>query len=259
MEQLNSEIDEFLSEYLPCSKPKYTEIERPFLTLTYAQSLNNKIGTKTASSLVLSCKESKALTHRLRTKHDAILIGVGTAENDNPCLNARIIDSQLSYSLELQPIPVILDPSFRLRLTHKSNIIFMSKNKWGHPPIILVAEKFSYQTYHKSSLDVLEEVGGKIVEVKTNVNGLFEWTDILRTLSKLKISSVMVEGGANVISSLLKEWELIDSIIITISPVFIEDRNDVIVRSASRLDKIKNVSWKKFGKDVVLAGKLSFQ
>ncbi|KTW31272.1 2,5-diamino-6-(ribosylamino)-4(3H)-pyrimidinone 5'-phosphate reductase [Pneumocystis jirovecii RU7] len=258
MEQLNSEINEFLTQYLPCSKSKQIHNEKPFLTLTYAQSINNKIGTRTASPFVLSCKESKTLTHKLRIEHDAILIGVGTAESDNPRLNARVLDSQTSYySLELQPIPVILDPNFRLKLTHESKIISMAKNKWGHPPIILVTENFNCQAYHKPSFDVLNAVGGKIIKVKTNINGLFEWNDILRTLLKLKITSVMVEGGANVISSLLKEWKLIDSIIITISPIFIEDRNDVVIKSANTLCQIKNISWKTFGKDVVLAGKLS--
>ncbi|KAG5513960.1 hypothetical protein PMAC_000582 [Pneumocystis sp. 'macacae'] len=255
---LENQINDFLAQYLPCSKSKQMHTKKPFLTLTYAQSINNKIGVRTGSAFVLSCKESKALTHKLRIEHDAILIGVGTAENDNPRLNARILGSQTSYcSLELQPIPVILDPSFRLKLTHKSKIIYMAKNKWGHPPIVLVAESFNCQEYHMPSFNILNAIGGKIIRVKTNVNGLFEWNDILCTLLKLKITSVMVEGGANVISTLLKEWKLIDSIIITISPIFIEDHNGVGIKSANTLCQIKNISWKTFGKDIVLAGKLS--
>ncbi|KTW30292.1 hypothetical protein T552_00767 [Pneumocystis carinii B80] len=258
MEQLNNEIEEFLSPYLPCLKSNDMNIKKPFLTLTYAQSLNCKIGTKTASPLVLSCLESKTLTHKLRIEHDAILVGVGTVESDNPNLNARISgSSELHYSLELQPIPIILDPSFRLKLTHESKIIQIAKNKWGRPPIILISENVNCNSCCKS-LNTLESVGGKIVRVKTNANSMFEWHDILCTLSKLKIQSVMVEGGASVISSLLKEWKLIDSIIITISPIFIGDDNSIGIEGIDTLCNFRNISWKIFGKDVVFAGNLSF-
>ncbi|QSL64630.1 hypothetical protein MERGE_001931 [Pneumocystis wakefieldiae] len=116
IERLNNEIKEFLSPYLPSLKSCDMNIKRPFLTLTYAQSLNSKIGTKSVSPLTLSCLESKILTHKLRVEHDAILVGAGTVKSDNPNLNARIFgSSELHYSLELQPIPIILDPNFQLK------------------------------------------------------------------------------------------------------------------------------------------------
>ncbi|EMR10771.1 hypothetical protein PNEG_00919 [Pneumocystis murina B123] len=257
MEQLNNEIKEFLSPYLPSLKSNDMNIKRPFLTLTYAQSLNSKIGTKTTSPLILSCLESKTLTHKLRVEHDAILVGAGTVESDNPKLNARISgSSELHYPLELQPIPIILDPNFQLKLTHESKIIHVAKNKQGRPPIILVSEDVNCNSCCKS-LNALESVGGEIVRVKTNVNGMFEWHDILCTLLKLKIESVLVEGGASVISSLLKEWKLIDSIIITISPIFVGDNDGIGIEGINSLCKVRNISWKTFGKDIVFAGNLS--
>lgn len=61
---------------------------RPFLTLTFAQSLDAKIAGSGGQQLALSCSESMVMTHWLRSKHDAILVGVGTALNDNPQLNS---------------------------------------------------------------------------------------------------------------------------------------------------------------------------
>jgi RibD C-terminal domain len=54
------------------------------LTVTFAQSLAGLGG----SQIALSCPESMEMTHRLRTKHDAILVGANTAINDNPQLNS---------------------------------------------------------------------------------------------------------------------------------------------------------------------------
>lgn len=61
---------------------------RPFLTLTFAQSLDAKIAGIGGQQLALSCNESMVMTHWLRSKHDGILVGIGTAVNDNPQLNS---------------------------------------------------------------------------------------------------------------------------------------------------------------------------
>jgi len=83
---------------------------RPYVTLTYAQSLDAKIAGVGGKQLILSGAESMLMTHwfaitsllsspqpqstllisshRMRTMHDAILVGIGTALNDNPQLNS---------------------------------------------------------------------------------------------------------------------------------------------------------------------------
>jgi hypothetical protein len=72
--------------------PIYSDIsllnDRPFNTLTFAQSLDGKIA-KQGQQVLISGKESMAMTHRLRTLHDGILVGIGTALVDDPQLNGR--------------------------------------------------------------------------------------------------------------------------------------------------------------------------
>lgn len=72
--------------------PIYSDIsllnDRPFITLTFAQSLDGKIA-KQGQQMLISGKESMAMTHRLRTLHDGILVGIGTALVDDPQLNGR--------------------------------------------------------------------------------------------------------------------------------------------------------------------------
>ncbi|CAK5280718.1 unnamed protein product [Mycena citricolor] len=61
---------------------------RPRVTLTFAQSLDAKIAGALGAQLILSGKESMVMTHWLRTMHDGILVGIGTALNDDPQLNS---------------------------------------------------------------------------------------------------------------------------------------------------------------------------
>ncbi|KAF7793459.1 hypothetical protein EIP86_004571 [Pleurotus ostreatoroseus] len=60
---------------------------RPYVTLTFAQSIDAKIAGKGGKQLALSGKESLVMTHWMRTMHDAIMVGIGTALNDDPQLN----------------------------------------------------------------------------------------------------------------------------------------------------------------------------
>lgn len=85
---------EFLSNIL--SPPIQPHTNRPHVTLTYAQSLDAKIAGANGNQLILSGKESLVMTHWLRTMHDAILVGVGTALNDDPQLNSMHICSSVS-------------------------------------------------------------------------------------------------------------------------------------------------------------------
>jgi 2,5-diamino-6-(ribosylamino)-4(3H)-pyrimidinone 5'-phosphate reductase len=62
---------------------------RPHITLTFAQSTDAKIAAIPGKQLILSGDESMQMTHWLRSMHDAILVGIGTALNDDPQLNSR--------------------------------------------------------------------------------------------------------------------------------------------------------------------------
>jgi 2,5-diamino-6-(ribosylamino)-4(3H)-pyrimidinone 5'-phosphate reductase len=69
--------------------------KRPFITLTFAQSLDGKIA-KRDQQILISGKESMAMTHRLRTLHDGILVGIGTALIDDPQLNGRHVTNEIT-------------------------------------------------------------------------------------------------------------------------------------------------------------------
>src|SRR5215211_6408039 len=63
---------------------------RPFVTLSYAQSVDGSIAARLGQPLALSGALAMTLTHQLRAAHDAILVGIGTVLADNPRLTVRL-------------------------------------------------------------------------------------------------------------------------------------------------------------------------
>ena len=62
--------------------------DSPHVCLSFAQSLDAKIAGTNGQQLQLSCPDSMLMTHHIRSLHDAILVGVSTAINDDPQLNS---------------------------------------------------------------------------------------------------------------------------------------------------------------------------
>ena len=74
---------------------------RPFVTLSYAQSIDGSIARRPGRPLALSGGPSRTMTHRLRSLHDAILVGIGTILADTPRLTVRLVSGN-------NPRPIIV-------------------------------------------------------------------------------------------------------------------------------------------------------
>lgn len=87
---LPSLTEEHASTENQSQRSQANELSRPFTTLTFATSLDSALSLAPGVRTALSGPQSKAMTHYLRFRHEAILIGVGTANADDPGLNCRI-------------------------------------------------------------------------------------------------------------------------------------------------------------------------
>lgn len=198
------------------------------------------------------------MTHYLRSKHDAILVGVGTAIADNPALNCRLE----GVGLEGQPIPVIVDPSARWAYADgEAECVRLAQKGKGKPPWIVTADVGPPEGASKLSL-----CGGRYVYVRRQPGDELDWCAILEELDTLGIKSVMIEGGARVINTLLQEkyLDLVDSVIITIAPVWLGEGGVTVTppRVASTdgtpqaTARLEDVKWQQYGNDIVMCGRM---
>ena len=176
---------EALKEITQLSEYYLDKSGRPLVSLCYAQSLDGSISDASKRPLELSGSDSMIFTHKLRTVHDAILVGIGTVLTDDPRLTVRLVQGK-------NPQPVILDSHCR---TPVSSYLMQ-----GHPvsPWIAITEKAP-----PSRRSALELQGASLLELKCNTQGNVNLDDLMQKLAEFQVRSLMVEGGSSVITSFL--------------------------------------------------------
>ena len=87
-------------------RPPAASDRRPFVTVSYAQSVDGSIAGRNRLPIRLSGPAAMRLTHRLRAVHDAILVGIETVLADDPRLTVRLVAGP-------NPRPIVLDTQLR--------------------------------------------------------------------------------------------------------------------------------------------------
>lgn len=261
-----------LDPHLPSADNTSSDAALPFVTLTFATSLDSSLALAPGTQTALSGPESKAMTHYLRSRHDAILIGVGTAVADNPSLNCRIegVGGYGGEGLKGQPRPIVIDPDVRWDFAaggQLAKVLQLAKEGKGRAPWVVISHQVDFPVGKER---VLEQLGGKLVTVRPTIlsqgRRMLDWEDVFHALKDEGIRSVMVEGGGAVINTLLRpQYEkLISSVIVTIAPTWL-GRGGVVVSPERPTDarwgsspavRLKDAVWHPFGEDVVLCGKI---
>lgn len=248
-----------LDAYLPLDPTPDTQQQqqqrRPHVTLTFATSLDSSLSLAPGVRTRLSGAESKAMTHHLRSRHAAILVGVSTVLADDPGLNCRIAGAE-----SRQPRPVILDPRLRWTPRREDKVLQLCRAGEGLAPLVLTGVP------PPAEPGVLEEHGGRYVHLDTGTSGMFAWSSVLAVLAEEGVHSLMVEGGGTVINTLLApgNQHLVDAVIVTIAPTWL-GRGGVVVSPDRVHDaqgqpvpaaRLADVRWCPLGEDVVLCGRL---
>lgn len=79
----------------------------PWVIAKWAQTIDGRIATRTGQSKWISNEKSRQAVHRLRSRVDAIMVGIGTVLADDPQLNVRQV------RVNRRPRAVVVDPSLR--------------------------------------------------------------------------------------------------------------------------------------------------
>lgn len=231
----------FIKPLLAAAPEHREKSGRPFVTLSYAQSLDGCISGRPGESLALSGRQSLRLTHQLRAAHEAILVGIGTVFSDNPRLNVRLVNGA-------NPRPVIVDSQLRLPLD--CNLVRLE----SRTPWIVTLENPD-----PDRRQALEGAGARILEVPGNDRGQVDLTVMLEMLADLGINSLMVEGGARIITSFLL-GRLADYIVLTVAPVLVGGLravSDLGIPDPASCLCLKNRGHRWLGEDLILWGELA--
>lgn len=215
---------------------------RPYVTLSYAQSLDGSIAARRGEQTIISGPEAGRLTHRLRAQHDAILVGIGTVIADDPQLTVRLVRGP-------DPQPVIVDS--RLRFPAWAKLLRGERRPW-----IATTEAAD-----RARQAALEAAGARVVRLPSGPNGLVSLPALLDYLHGRHIRSLMVEGGATVISNFLAA-HLADRLVLTIAPLMLGGLNavaDLGRLNGQVMPRLAQPRYQTLGKDMVLFGELEWE
>jgi len=214
---------------------------RPFVTLSWAQSIDGSLALEAGRGLALSGAESLSLTHAVRASHDAILVGIETLLVDDPRLDVRHWSGR-------SPAPVVLDSRLRTPLT--ARVLAAA----GPDRVVRIACTTAADEARGAPLAAR---GAHVLRLPAWPNGWVDLRALLDTLGAAGVERLMVEGGARVLTSFLRA-ALGDYAIVTMAPRFLGGLGAVGALDRARLPRFASVTTHRLADDVVLAGPLTW-
>jgi GTP cyclohydrolase II len=212
---------------------------RPYVALKYAQTLDGRIATRTGDSKWISGLEERRISHALRAASDAVLIGVGTVLTDDPQLTVRLVPGA-------SPLRVIFDST--LRIPRHARIL----DDDASTMVISTSDA------RAESRRALRDRSVAVHSVDAHPAGV-DASAALQLLRGLGVRSVLVEGGARVLTSFLKGG-LADRVIVGIAPTILgagtNAVGDLDIASVTDGLRITGASVYRAGDDLLLAGDL---
>jgi 3,4-dihydroxy 2-butanone 4-phosphate synthase/GTP cyclohydrolase II len=174
--------------------------DRPYLVVKYAQSLDGRIATITGDSKWISGEEQRSVSHALRAACDSVMVGVGTVLRDDPRLTVRLVPGA-------SPLRVVLDSTLRI----PSTALVLDGD-----PVTFV---FTTDRAAHSDRERLRALGVNVRTVPGSSAGV-DLPATLRVLRELGVRTLLVEGGATMITSLLGD-RLVDRLIVGTAPTIL--------------------------------------
>lgn len=175
---------------------RYIVSKRPFVTVKSATTLDGKIATRTNSSRWITSAEAREDVHQLRHESGAILVGVQTILHDDSQLNTRLPNGR-------NPLRVVLDST--LRIPEDARVVTD-----GEAPTWI----FTGANADAAKRERLEAAGVRVIETSGERVNLEQ---VLDALGESEISSLLVEGGGQVIASFVEQG-LADKLVLYMAP-----------------------------------------
>ena len=162
---------------------------RPLVTLKLATTLDGRIATANGHSQWITGPAARACGHMLRARHDAVMVGAGTALADDPELTVRLPGMEGRV-----PVSVVLDG--RLSLAPSSKLASAAASR----PVWVVTGPKADPAKRKP----LENRGVRLIDVGHGHDGRLDIAQVMAALAGLGLTRVMIEGGAALATSFLQ-------------------------------------------------------
>ena len=217
---------------------------RPFVTLKMAATLDGRIATASGESRWITGPESRAFVHRLRDRHDAVMVGSETAIADDPSLSVRRGDRVLRT-----PIRVVLDGRLRVPRTARVFTDGEAEKTW-----VLCAER-------ASGIRTVRTVAGRVFELPRGEDRHVDLAAAMAQLAEAGLTSLFVEGGGGLAAAMLRA-NLVDEVHWFLAPRLIgaDGRAGLAALGLDRLAdaiSLENMDVTKRGEDLHVRGRIA--
>jgi len=203
---------------------------RPFVAITFSTSLDGKIAARSGHSKWITNQQARNYARSLRSRYQAILVGINTILKDDPHLGIRMKGKK-------DPLRLILDSTLKIPLSSQvlrdNNVLIATTKK---------ANKEKMKTLMAKGITILTFDGGKIA-----------LADLLEEFS------ILVEGGGSVLGSFV-DARLVDKIYAFQAPILIGGEKAVSaikgegVTAINEALRLKNVTWRRFDDNLLTVG-----
>ena len=222
---------------------KYITKKIPFVILKAAVSLDGRIATRTGESRWITGEAARERAHEIRDTVDAVLVGVNTVITDNPSLTTRLNGRE-----GRDPIRIILDTHLRTPLDAR---VIVNDS----PAKTFI---FAGGDVARERIKAYQERNVTVLVAKKGMHRI-EFVQILEDLGVMEVSSLMIEGGAEVHASALKSG-IVDRVVFFVAPKIIGgggSREAIANLGVERIRdamQIEHVHVEQVGEDVMIEG-----
>jgi diaminohydroxyphosphoribosylaminopyrimidine deaminase / 5-amino-6-(5-phosphoribosylamino)uracil reductase len=222
---------------------KYVQTKRPFVILKCAATLDGRIATRSGDSKWVTGEKARRFVHRLRHAVDAILIGIGTIQADNPSLTTR-----LGSKKGADPVRIILDT--HLSISPDARILKLDSNS---DTILVTGNQIEEDKRNR-----IQKKGVRLIQ-QAAASDQIDLSLLMDQLGSMGITSVLVEGGSRVIASAFSSG-IVDKIHFFYAPKILGGDDGIpICRGTGRRlmqdsIRVKNVRLRRFDDDVMIEG-----
>ena len=214
----------------------------PYVTAKWAMTLDGKTAVASGDSRWISSDASRRRVHDLRGRMDAIIVGIGTAEADDPRLTVRPPGPR-------RPVRIVLDGAARLAMDSA-----LVRTAAEVPVLIVVSDRAPSERR-----DRLTSAGCEVLAFPGS--GPVPVTRLLEELGRRGMTNVLVEGGGQVLGSFLDQGH-VDAVEVFVAPILDGgDHARTAVRGAGRNSmkdalRLKDVGIERVDDDSRIRGRL---